>query len=156
MKIMNFASCLSLAIAFMSSVAQASDAPELFCHGTEPFWNATVNSAEIKVNGSGFEPGISFAVSRTEDAVGYQTGFLTTYFSEKDLETGASTPLAVLTTNKCNDGMQDEIFPHEIILFAANRVYYGCCRPAPAPLKAPAPTPRPDNLAPGNGTGSLK
>ena len=91
----------------------------LSCHGTEPFWGAKISETEIVVDLIEGEPKV-FPVSDVIEAAGFASGFVTTYSNQK-------VPVAVTSSNECNNGMSDHIFPKEVIIFLGDSVLYGCC-----------------------------
>ena len=92
------------------------------CHGTEPFWGAEVTKDKIVLNMVGFEADApkTLAVSSVSGAAGYTASFLKVYSNQ-------GKKVAVMTSNKCDNGMSDHIFPNQIIIFNGAETLYGCC-----------------------------
>ncbi len=97
-----------------------SNAQALNCSGTEPFWGATVSDDKIVLEGPGYETPYSIAVTGVTSAIGISADFLKVYSNDNG-------QVAVVTGNKCTDGMSDFEFPNEIILFTGSGTLYGCC-----------------------------
>lgn len=110
-------------ITLVATFLLSANALALDCHGTEPFWNATISDQEVYLSGSGYEPGITYAVSEVNGPEGMQESFAQVYYGEL----GRYQPLAVVTSTKCSDGMSDFEFPQEIFLFTGTETLYGCC-----------------------------
>ncbi|MCO5144448.1 MAG: hypothetical protein M9962_15320 [Oligoflexia bacterium] len=113
---MNFLTVLLVSI-FMSANAMAAN---FSCHGTEPFWGAKVSSETIELNGPDYENPAKIVVTSVSGASGMVDSFLRVYSNKNG-------PIAIITSNKCDNGMSDETFPHEIILFTDSETLYGCC-----------------------------
>lgn len=90
----------------------------LNCHGTEPFWSADLSTDKIVFDNFGDVE--TFPVSEIDSAFGYTASFLQIYKNNRG-------PVAIVTTNKCSDGMSDFEYPNEIILFTGTGTFYGCC-----------------------------
>ncbi len=91
----------------------------LSCHGTEPFWGAEISETEVVVDLIEVQEKV-LPVTDIIEAAGFASGFVTTYSNNK-------VPVAVTSSNECNNGMSDHIFPKEVIIFLGDSVLYGCC-----------------------------
>ncbi|MAF79242.1 MAG: hypothetical protein CME60_13860 [Halobacteriovoraceae bacterium] len=91
----------------------------LSCHGTEPFWGAEITKDLVSLDfiGEGIK---EIPITEVHEAAGFVSGFVTTFSS-------GGKPVAVTTSNKCNNSMSDHIFPKEVIIFLGETVLYGCC-----------------------------
>lgn len=98
----------------------SANAFALECGGTEPFWGATVSKSSVDIRSLGEPENQSIAVTSVEAASGYTSEFLQIYKNDNG-------PVAVVTSNKCNDSMSDYIYPKEIIIFTGSETFYGCC-----------------------------
>ncbi len=98
----------------------SSSAFALNCHGTEPFWGATVSSTEITLEDPVLENKKVSVVQKVEAASGFTAEYMSIYSDNRG-------PLAIVMTRECNNGMSDDIFPKEIILFTDSGVLSGCC-----------------------------
>lgn len=90
----------------------------LECHGTEPFWDATVVSHKVEVSGPNFHERLP--VDGLSTASGMTSDFLKVY-------TKNNIPVAIVTSNTCDDGMSDFEYPNAVIIFTSSSVLYGCC-----------------------------
>lgn len=90
------------------------------CHGTEPFWRASVSEDKVILDQAGDIPILTLPINKVSGAAGFTSGFLKVYANNNG-------PVAVVTSNKCNNSMSDDIFPNEIILFTGATTLYGCC-----------------------------
>ncbi len=97
----------------------SSPALAIECHGTEPFWGALVNENKISLK-SIAEDMKHFDVTKTYGAAGHTEEFIKIYADERG-------PLAVIKANKCDNGMSEDIFPKQIVLFSGSQTLYGCC-----------------------------
>lgn len=98
----------------------SEDTSALNCHGTEPFWGATLTEENVALEGPGFETPVSLPVTSVTGAAGYLADFLKVYSNQNG-------PVAIVTSNKCSDGMSDFTYPREVILFSGSATLYGCC-----------------------------
>lgn len=105
-----------LAVAFFSQNSFALD-----CHGTEPFWAANLTQEQVKLVDPVVQKETLLPVTRISRAAGYTEEFLSVY-------SNGSTPVAtVRKTDSCNNGMSEETYPQEVILFNGEETLYGCC-----------------------------
>lgn len=93
------------------------------CSGTEPFWNATINTETGKVR----------IVSPDDlNGLSVNTKILATAGSTIDYAFVAQSKeiLLTVTENKtCNDGMSDEIYNYSTILIGYGQSpFSGCCK----------------------------
>lgn len=99
----------------------ASQSFALDCAGTEPFWGATLSSDKIEVTDVVMEESITvMPVTEISGAHGYTSEFLQVYSNQNG-------PVAIVTSNSCNDGMSDFTYPKEVIIFTGTGTLYGCC-----------------------------
>lgn len=105
-------------ILFAISVLFSFNALALNCHGTEPFWSAEITDTQVKLDEFG-DKSVLPITSKT-GAAGFMSDFLQVFSSMNG-------PVAIVTSNKCNDSMSDFEFPHEVILFTGSTTLYGCC-----------------------------
>ncbi len=90
------------------------------CAGTEPFWGAQILTDKIVLEGPGYEVPMALPVTSVSGASGLTADFLKVYSNDNG-------QVAVITSNKCTDGMSDYEFPNEIIIFTGTETLYGCC-----------------------------
>ena len=104
-----------LFVALFSGQAMA-----LSCHGTEPFWGAEISPEKVIFIDPILESEKTIDLVSKEAPAGFSDSFMQIY-------TNANGPVAVVTSNKCSDGMSDFVYPNELILFTDNGTLYGCC-----------------------------
>ncbi len=90
------------------------------CHGTEPFWAAEVADDKVVLEGPGYEPALTLPVTNVSGAAGYTASFLQVFSNNNG-------QVAMVTSNECNNGMSDHIFPNEVYIFTGSTTLYGCC-----------------------------
>lgn len=91
------------------------------CHGTEPFWGAKVTTQKILVDS--YDEKTEFQVASVSAPMGMlneDEGLVRIYSDERG-------PLATVISHECNDGMSDNIYPKEILIFTSEGTRYGCC-----------------------------
>ncbi len=108
---------ISLAFA-VSALFLCQNSFALDCHGTEPFFKAQVSSSLFTLENDGVKD--SQPITKVSTAVGTQESFLQVFSNDAG-------PVAVVKSAECNNGMSDEIFPKEVIIFSKGNVFYGCC-----------------------------
>ena len=109
---------LLLIIIFSFNSASAA----LSCFGTEPFWSAKVSDEAVILKlWDDKQTLIVSDVSAPAGMPNIEIGHIRILSDKRG-------PLAVLTANSCSDGMSDEDYPKEIILFSGSTTLYGCCR----------------------------
>ncbi|MCB9092348.1 MAG: hypothetical protein H6620_07285 [Halobacteriovoraceae bacterium] len=106
---------LFLSLSFLSASGMT-----MKCSGTEPFWGATLGKDKITVEFAGEEEKEIITVDSIKGAAGYVDSFVRVFSSNK-------TPVAVVTSNSCNNGMSDHTYPNEVIIFTPTYNLYGCC-----------------------------
>lgn len=104
---------------FLSGMLMSASAFALECHGTEPFWGAWVTDEKVEFSFTDEKVSV-FPVTKVEAAMGMSVDYMSIY-------SDARGPLAVVTTRECNNGMSDEIFPKEVLIFTGRGVLSGCC-----------------------------
>ena len=108
-------SILLVLIASLFSV----NALALNCHGTEPFWGATVSTDKVEF--VDFDEQVQTTpITEVKAAAGFTSSFMQIYVNARG-------PVAIVTSNSCSDSMSNFTFPKEIILFTEMGVRYGCC-----------------------------
>jgi uncharacterized membrane protein len=107
----------SLVILFNISNINAN---ELSCSGTEPFWNADVNSNSVTFNLVGDDSVKVSNIKSITNAAGMSDGYAFVIEADKNIS------LSILK-GECNDGMSDNIYPFHVILKDSKNVFYGCC-----------------------------
>jgi uncharacterized membrane protein len=110
---------MKLLLSMAISLYFANSAFAVSCHGTEPFWQAELNADSVVFTPAGSAPE-SQKVDEVTSAVGIAWAFMQVYQNSDG-------PVAVVKTQECNNGMSDETFPQEVILFKNGDTYYGCC-----------------------------
>ena len=95
-----------------------SQAKTLTCHGAEPFWGATLSDTSIELDLTGEIS--SHPIEKVSPAAGFAPSFVSVY-------SDARGPVAVTITRKCDNGMSEEIFAKEIVIFTGLTTLYGCC-----------------------------
>lgn len=110
---------MSRLLLLASLLLMSAEAFSLECHGTEPFWAAQVSNEKIELSYPD-ETGSSFTVTRVESPFGVSGEYMSVY-------SDARGPLAVVTARECNNGMSDEIFPREVLIFTGTGTLVGCC-----------------------------
>jgi len=93
----------------------------LDCFGTEPFWSAEVSTEIISLEIDRSQS--AFQVTHISGARGYTEDFVKIFSNSQG-------PVAVIKAANCNDGMSDNEFEKEILLFTPAGTLYGCCGPA--------------------------
>lgn len=88
------------------------------CHGTEPFWSADIKNDQIVLNE--IEKKTVLHYSQATAAEGMKPEFLKVFSDKRG-------PVAVLISASCNNGMSDEMFPQQFVLFLGNKTLFGCC-----------------------------
>lgn len=93
------------------------------CHGTEPFWSAKVNNKEISLKHRMKDT--KLVISKKTSPAGMPDKDLS---SVRILWRSEKSPLAVIVTNNiCSNGMNDYLYPKNIVLFLVNETLKGCC-----------------------------
>ena len=107
---------LVTAISFLFS----ANALAMNCRGTEPGWIAKISDGEIVLEGQGYPAPKTLSVNSVSSAEGSSVDLLAIYSNNNG-------PVAAMKTIECNDGMSDDNFPKEIIIFTGTAVLHGCC-----------------------------
>lgn len=93
----------------------------LNCHGTEPFWSAQLSADKVTVSlGLGKSITEIASVSSPLGMPDSENSFVRVYSSSNG-------PVATTIAQQCNNGMSDDMYPYEIIIFTPNGSLYGCC-----------------------------
>ncbi|MFK8138981.1 MAG: hypothetical protein AB8E15_11520 [Bdellovibrionales bacterium] len=90
------------------------------CVGTEPFWNATVNTEEVVFNAMALEEPVKMKITKLDGIVGFSTEHAAVYSNNNG-------PVAIITTESCNDGMSDDDYLKKAIIFTDFNTFMGCC-----------------------------
>jgi len=96
-------------------------AAAITCHGTEPFWQAKIISDSFVLDIFGQRKIFSSIVlSAPHGMPNTNEGFVRVY-------SDARGPVATMISQTCNNGMSDNLYPKEIIIYTENGSLYGCC-----------------------------
>lgn len=107
-----------LMIILVLIMSNPSFAEEIRCHGTEPFWGATIKKEKLVFRGI---PNTKVTpITGVSGASGYNASFLQLFSNE-------SGPVAVVIARTCSDSMSDFDFPQQVVIFDGENTYYGCC-----------------------------
>ena len=102
----------------MVSIICTANASSYQCFGTEPFWSLESYQSSFTFELMG-ERKQQYHYDQAVAPQGMQKDFIS-IFIKKD------TPLAIIQQSTCNDGMSDNTYTHQVILFL-DQNYYGCC-----------------------------
>ena len=104
---------LTLVVGLFSTQALAFN-----CHGTEPFWGAEVTDSMVTLEAVDKPEKQTYQIKNVEAAIG--TPNVTAYSDSRG-------PVAVVKQASCSDGMSDDEFGQEVMIFTTDGVLYGCC-----------------------------
>ncbi len=107
-----------IALVLLSSSFSVFAAPTFECHGTEPFWNATIDQNYITYADAINNKKIKLKIISRREAHGYSEGAA---FVVKTKYARAAVALGT-----CNDGMSDDQYSHTILLENGS-LLGGCC-----------------------------
>ncbi|MES2768341.1 MAG: hypothetical protein V4596_04280 [Bdellovibrionota bacterium] len=112
---------LKFALAAIAVALISQNSFALECHGTEPFWGATLTEDNLSLQTVDIEGVTETKITKVAGAAGMVEEFLQVYSNEDG-------PVAVVRkTDSCSNGMSDETFPQEIIILSGDTNLYGCC-----------------------------
>lgn len=93
------------------------------CFGTEPFWSAEVSGSTVKFEYLGDDKKLNMNITEVSSPLGMpntDASYVRVYKDGKKL-------VAVVTANKCDDGMSENDYAKEIVLFYKESALFGCC-----------------------------
>ena len=94
------------------------------CGGTEPFWDADISNNSVMINFVGEEPTTYLIKQRT-----YPMGTPETFGEviQAVAPNGAKASITIRKDDKCNDGMSEQTYTHEIWFLKGDKLVVGCC-----------------------------
>lgn len=94
------------------------------CVGTEPFWSADVSEKTVIVSSPGEERETLLIAQRS-----YPQGTAPSFGEViRAGKPGVDATLTIRSDSKCNDGMSEQTYTHEIWFLRNNTLVVGCCR----------------------------
>lgn len=93
------------------------------CIGTEPFWNISVAGDSVKVRAPG-EQDVTLKIAQRLYPQGMSESIGEAIIAQNEK---SAVHMTVRADGKCNDGMSDKLYSHEVWVTLNNKLLVGCC-----------------------------
>ena len=113
----------------LSSSAFAADASKMTeCHGTEPFWSATIRSEKVVYKSNSTGEALTIRNKGALPSAAGSTRFISLYQGRTEEDSSRFLNLIVKSEESCSDGMSDETYGASAIVLSGSMLLYGCCK----------------------------
>jgi uncharacterized membrane protein len=131
---MTFTSLAAIAMSAMSQPS-APKPPQVLvsASGTEPFWNVSVTRQGIEYRTPDQTNPVKFAYSAPVAAQGRPTDVVQVY-RLRNRSSDGWLMIQRAGSEKCNDGMSDNLYPYSAIVMLNGKVQAGCASTLAAPI----------------------
>ncbi|MDO9181993.1 MAG: hypothetical protein Q7U04_06275 [Bacteriovorax sp.] len=113
-------------ISTFSTLALASNIPQLQCFGTEPFWGIKTKSiGSLSFDDPRAQSPKIYSKLTMKNAEGTTGDFA---FQIIALDNANNKLELNIVKSECNDGMSDEVYPYNALVEFEGHILYGCCK----------------------------